>query len=161
MSEGNDPVAATTPADVTPSLPLAVVAGLAAALVGAVIWAVVTVSTKYQIGFMAIGVGFLVGWTVRTAGKGGAMSYSLVGGALALFGCLLGNLLSACGFLAAEQSAPLMTVLDRVLTNPSLAVGLLQATFNPMDLLFYAIAVYEGFKLARRPTVQPATVAAT
>jgi len=161
MSESNDSVAATAPADVTPNLPLAIVAGLAAAVVGAVIWAVITVSTKYQIGFMAIGVGFLVGWTVRAAGKGGAMSYSLIGGAFALFGCLLGNLLSACGFLATEQSAPLMTIVGRALTNPSLAVELLQATFSPMDLLFYAIAVYEGFKLARRPAIQPAAAAAT
>jgi len=161
MSDNNDPVATAPPADVTPNLTLAAVAGLAAAIVGAVIWAVITVSTKYQIGFMAIGVGFLVGWTVRAAGKGGAMSYSLIGGAFALFGCLLGNLLSACGFLAAEQSVPLMTVVERALTNPGLAVELLQATFSPMDLLFYAIAVYEGFKLARRPTVQPATAAAT
>jgi hypothetical protein len=27
---------------------------------------------------------------------------------------------------------------------------LLQATSNGMDLLFYAIAVYEGYKLSRR-----------
>ncbi|HKC15927.1 MAG TPA: hypothetical protein VKC11_04395 [Steroidobacteraceae bacterium] len=161
MSESNDPVAATAPAEVTPNLTLAVLAGLAAAIAGAVIWAVITVSTKYQIGFMAIGVGFLVGWTVRSAGKGGAMSFSLIGGALALFGCLLGNLLSACGFLAAEQGMPLMTIVVRALSNPSLAVELLRATFNPMDLLFYAIAVYEGFTLARRPIVRPAAAAAT
>jgi hypothetical protein len=30
-------------------------------------------------------------------------------------------------------------------------VAAMQETFNGMDLLFYAIAVYEGYKLARRP----------
>jgi hypothetical protein len=45
-------------------------AGLAAAILGAIIWAVVTVTTKYQIGYMAIGVGALVGFALRI-GKGG------------------------------------------------------------------------------------------
>jgi hypothetical protein len=161
MPDNDAPVPAAQPEEVTPNLTLAVVAGLAAAIAGAVIWAVITVSTKYQIGFMAIGVGFLVGWTVRAAGKGSAMSYSVIGGALALFGCLLGNLLSACGFLATEQNMPLMAIVGRALANPGLAVELLQETFNPMDLLFYAIAVYEGFKLARRRGVQPAAAPAT
>src|SRR5713101_3491857 len=35
-------------------------AGLAAAIIGAIIWAVVTVTTKYQIGWMALGVGALI-----------------------------------------------------------------------------------------------------
>jgi hypothetical protein len=161
MSDNSTPVAVAQPDEVTPNLTLAVVAGLAAAIAGAVLWAVITVSTKYQIGFMAIGVGFLVGWTVRAAGKGSAMSYSVIGGALALIGCLLGNLLSACGFLATEQSTPLMTIVGRALANPGLAADLLQATFSPMDLFFYAIAVYEGFKLARRPSVRPAAAVAT
>ncbi|HLQ12892.1 MAG TPA: hypothetical protein VK130_06555 [Steroidobacteraceae bacterium] len=161
MPDNNDTVAAMPLTHVTPNLTLAVVAGLAAAIVGAVIWAVITVTTKYQIGFMAIGVGFLVGWTVRAAGKGSEMSYSLVGGALALIGCLLGNLLSACGFLATDQSVPLMAIVGRALTSPSLSIELLQASFSPMDLLFYAIAVYEGFKLARRPNVPIAATAPT
>jgi hypothetical protein len=45
-------------------------AGAVAALVGAGVWALVTVLTGYQIGFMAIGVGFLVGLAVQFAGKG-------------------------------------------------------------------------------------------
>src|SRR5258708_38468616 len=110
---------------------------------------------------MAIGVGLLVGWAVRTAGKGEKMNYSLIGGGFALFGCLLGNLLSACGFFATEQNISIMPVVGRALIDPSLASTLLQATFSPMDLLFYAIAVYEGFKLARRRNVQPAAAAAT
>ena len=45
-------------------------AGLAAAIIGAIIWAVVTVTAKYQIGWMAVGVGVLVGFALRI-GKGG------------------------------------------------------------------------------------------
>ena len=44
--------------------------GLVASVVGAAVWAVVTIATEYQIGFMAIGVGYLVGIAVRIGGKG-------------------------------------------------------------------------------------------
>ncbi len=82
------------------NLVVGALAGLAAALVGAAIWAVVTALTQYQIGFMAIGVGFLVGFAVRAAGRGVDPVFGVVGAALALLGCVLGNLLMVLYFLA-------------------------------------------------------------
>src|ERR1043165_39906 len=43
------------------SIPMAVLTGGVAALIGAIGWAIVTATTHFQIGFMAVGVGFLVG----------------------------------------------------------------------------------------------------
>jgi hypothetical protein len=133
------------------NLPAAILGGLVAALVGALIWAVVTVTIKFQIGFMAVGVGFLVAWAVRTLGKGRTPVFGIIGAVFALVGCVLGNLLSACGFIAADRGQPVVSVALQVLGSPSIASSILQATFHGMDLLFYAIAVYEGYKLARRP----------
>lgn len=124
----------------------AIGAGAAAALIGAVIWAVVTVTTKFQIGWMAVGVGFIVGYAVRTVGRGSTPIFGVAGAILALMGCLMGNLLSACGFFATEASMSVWTVLGRL--NLDMAISLIQATFQPMDLLFYGIAIYEGFKLS-------------
>jgi hypothetical protein len=132
------------------NLPAAILGGLVAALGGALIWAVITVVTKFQIGFMAVGVGFLVAWAVRTLGKGHTNVFGVVGGGCALLGCLLGNLLSACGFIAADRGVSVVSITMKVLASPSTAASLLQATSNGMDLLFYAIAVYEGYKLSRR-----------
>jgi hypothetical protein len=134
-----------------PNLPVAILGGLVAALAGALVWALITVTTKFQIGFMAVGVGFLVAWTVRTFGKGHTQVFGVIGGSCALLGCLLGNLLSACGFIAQQNSAPVVDVTLKVLGSPAFVASILQETFNGMDLLFYAIAVYEGYKLARRP----------
>jgi hypothetical protein len=133
-----------------PNLPAAIAGGLVAAIAGALVWALVTVTIKFQIGFMAVGVGFLVAWAVRTLGKGRTQAFGIIGGVFALLGCLLGNLLSTCGFIAADRGQPVVSVALKVLGDPSLAMSLLQATFSGMDLLFYAIAVYEGYKLARR-----------
>ena len=43
----------------------AFIGGLVAMLISAVLWAVITVATQFQIGFMAIGVGLLVGYSVQ------------------------------------------------------------------------------------------------
>lgn len=143
--------APTALASEAPNLAGALVGGLVAALVGALIWAVITVTTKFQIGFMAVGVGFLVAWAVRTLGKGRDATFGIIGGVCALLGCLLGNLLSACGFIAGQAGEPVVSVTLRVLGNPASIATILQETFQGMDLLFYAIAVYEGYKLSRRP----------
>jgi hypothetical protein len=143
-------VSVTSPiASESGSLPGALLAGVVAAIAGAVLWALITVQSQMQIGFMAIGVGFLVGWAVRRFGRGYEPVYAVLGGAFALLGCLLGNLLSACASLAASQGKSVFDVLGPVLGDAGLVSRLMQATFAPMDLLFYAIAVYEGFKLAR------------
>ena len=79
---------------------LAVIAGIVSALVGAVIWAVVTVATGYQIGWMAVGVGFLVGIAVMVAGQGEGGLFGTIGAVCALLGCVLGNLFTGIGMVA-------------------------------------------------------------
>ncbi len=79
---------------------LGALAGLAAAFVGAVVWAIVTVTTKYQIGLVAIGIGALVGFAVRI-GNGGK-AFGILGAFLALFGCVLGNYFSLIAFASAQ-----------------------------------------------------------
>ena len=123
-------------------------AGLVGALAGAVIWAVITVFAKYQIGFMAVGVGFLVGIAVRTFGKGIDKIFGLAGAAMALLGCLLGNLFTVCYFVSLAEKMDFFDVLARL--DLTVIANLLKATFRPMDLIFYAIAVYEGYRLSFR-----------
>ena len=132
------------------SLPLAIVAGLLSALIGAAVWGAVTVGTGYQIGWMAVGVGFLVGIAVRKLGKGLTKPFGFIGAVCALLGCILGNLLSVCGFLSIEESSPFFPILTGVLMRPMIAFEIMRATMSPMDFLFYAIAMYEGYKFSFR-----------
>ena len=126
----------------------ALIAGLGASLVGAGLWMVVTVLTGYQIGWVAVGIGFLVGYSVRYAGKGIGTSFAIVGAVFSLFGCLLGNLLTVCQLIANNLEVPLMAVLQTL--TPAAAVEIFVAGFSPIDLLFYGIAVFEGYKLSTR-----------
>ncbi len=125
-----------------------IAAGAVAALAGAALWAVITVFTGYQIGFMAVGIGFLVGWAVRAAGKGVDKTFGIAGAVLALLGCLAGNLLAVVGLVAKQEGIPFFDLLSRL--DPELAIELMKASFSPIDLLFYAIAVYEGYRLSFR-----------
>ena len=76
------------------SLVGAIIGGLLGAVIGAGAWAGITIATQYQIGFMAIGVGILVGWLVRKLGHGMTPAYGVIGAVFALLGCLAGNLLT-------------------------------------------------------------------
>jgi len=141
------------------NLGLAIGAGVVAALIGAVLWAVITVTTEYQIGFMAIGVGVLVGFAVRQFGKGTTQPFGIAGAALSLAGCMVGNLFSIFGFISAQESMAVTEVASTVLGEPGMTMALMRESFSPMDLLFYGIAVYEGYKIAMKPTA-PAAAAA-
>lgn len=129
------------------SLPVALVAGIGAAIVSAIIWAAITIVTEYQIGWMAVGVGVLVGLAVR-CGKGVDRVYSVVGAALALIGCILGNFFSIVGFVAKQEQMNVFSILGAIdyLKVPSVMIE----ASSPMDLLFYGIAMYEGYKLSVR-----------
>ncbi len=135
------------------------IAGLVAMLVGAAIWAVITVISSYQIGWMAVGVGLLVALAMRVVGKGIDRSFAIAGAVLALVGCLLGNLFTVCHFVAVSAEVSFFEVLKSL--TPAVTLDLMKATFSPMDLLFYGIAVWEGFKLSLRTVTQEALVAAS
>jgi len=130
------------------NLPLGIAAGAAASLLGAAAWALITVLTKLQIGWMAVAIGFLVGIAIRTFGKGIDKSFGIAGAVLALLGCGLGNLLAACGVISSEFDVPFFEVLSGL--DLEIIKEIMVASFSPMDLLFYGIAVYEGYKLSFR-----------
>jgi len=123
-------------------------AGVAAAIVGAGLWGVITALTKYQIGWMAIGVGFLVGIAVRTFGKGIDKSFGIAGAAISVLGCAAGNLLATCIMISQQQQVPFSQVLSSL--NSEVVTSLMKVTFQPMDLLFYGLAVYAGYRFSFR-----------
>jgi hypothetical protein len=131
------------------NLPLAVMAGAIASLVGAVVWAVVTVATEMQIGWMAVGVGFLVGFAVGRFNYSGQAHFGFIGAALALSGCLLGNVLSLLGFAASQENVSFVQVLSVV--DWGKVPGAMADSFSPMDILFYGIAIYQGYKFGLKP----------
>ncbi len=125
-----------------------ILAGLVAALIGAGIWAFVTVLSGYKIGWIAVGVGFLVGYAVRIIGKGTDRVFGIAGAFLSLFGCALGNLLTVCAMISSQHGVPILEMILRLDVN--LVMDIMVETFSIMDVLFYGIAIYEGYRLSFR-----------
>jgi hypothetical protein len=75
-----------------------------------------------------------------------------VGATLALTGCLAGNLFSVCAVISKQEAIPFFDLISRL--NPLIIIDLMKATFSPIDLLFYGIAVYEGYRFSFRQITQ-------
>jgi len=126
----------------------AIIAGIISAIVSAALWAVITVATNYQIAYMAIAVGIIVGFAIRILGKGISQKFGILGAIFALAGCVLGNIFSIIGFAAQEAGVGFFAMLSQVdfATIPSV----LSAWFSPMDLVFYGAALYMGYNFSFR-----------
>lgn len=74
------------------SLPLAILGAALAAIIGGVIWGMITVLTNYEIGFVAVGVGFLAGLAVTklSGGKKG-IQLQIIAVVASLMGILIGK----------------------------------------------------------------------
>ena len=128
--------------------PTALITGIVVGVLGAILWGVVTVATGYQIGYMAIAVGAAIGISMRVTGKGIDQIFGITGGLIAIFSCLLGNFFSIVGFLADSEELSYFDTLT--LIDYSQIMSIMSETFSPIDLLFYGIAAYEGYKLSFR-----------
>lgn len=128
------------------SLKGAVVGGFLGAFASAVVWAVVTAVTQYEIGYIAIAVGFLTGFMVRKLGHGFEKHFGYIGAIWSLLGCFVGNILAALIMISIQDSIPFISILNMLKVD--IIISIVQNTFDPMDLLFYGIAVYEGYRFS-------------
>jgi hypothetical protein len=135
-----------------PNLILAVLAGLAAAVAGVLVWYGVVVITKYQLGFIAVGVGWLVAMAVvfgsgRMRGPAlQAISIAITLVALVMSEYLivryaLTEFLAEQGFTEVALFLPLGAMLE-------LVVASIQE--NLFTLIFWAIALWAAFSTPAR-----------
>lgn len=134
--------------DDQPNLLMGLIGGVSAMLVGAIAWGAITYFAEYQIGWMSIGVGFLVGLAIRVFGKGKTMMFGISGAVFALIGCLLGNLIFYAGIIAREEGVSFLNVFFFLLFNPAAILEVFTLAFDFKDILFYGIAAYAGFSAA-------------
>ncbi|HKJ37723.1 MAG TPA: hypothetical protein VJ972_03030 [Anaerolineales bacterium] len=130
------------------NLIMGLIGGGIAMLVSAAIWGAVTYITEYQIGWLAIGIGFLVGIAVKFFGKGKTPIYGIISAAFALIGCALGNLLFYSGFIAREEGAAFLEVFFFFLFSPAATIEIFSIAFDFMDILFYGLAAWVGYSTA-------------
>lgn len=125
--------------------------GAIAAVAGAVIWAVITFLVKYQIAWMSVGMAFLVGFAVRRWGRGMEKKFGILGAVLSLAGCILGNILSLALLLSQNALEFFPSMVWRMVSHPEFTMSIMSLTFSPIDLLYYGLGLYYGYKYAILP----------
>lgn len=126
------------------NFPMAVLGGVLASIICVFIWAIITIATKYQISYMAMGVGVAVGFTIQKFGKGLTPVYGILGAGLALIACFCGNIISYTCFIADQyESYSYLEAISNLNWDISMSIAI--ETFQPMDVLFYGLAIYTGY----------------
>lgn len=146
-----------------PTRPLgwAVGAGLAAAVAGGVVWALIVKSTDYEVGIAAWGIGFIVGTAAVLATRGSTgRQLQVVAVVLALAGILLGKYLGYALILQDEAKAfgaevgLFSSEMVRFFRED------LDAVFGLFDLLWVGLAVFTAWRLTQPDAPEPATAPA-
>jgi hypothetical protein len=124
------------------SMALAVLAGLGAAVAGALAWGLVAYLTKHQFSLVAVVIGVAVGGAVGKfrAGDPVAAAASAV---LALLGCALGAFL-ALVFTTLSAGIGLATILGHL----NVLLSAYPHTVGILGVIFWLVAAYLGFRTA-------------
>jgi hypothetical protein len=89
---------------------MAVVIGIGAMLLGAIIWAVITALTKHEFSLVAIGVGVLIGLAMFTA-RPTSTGIAALAALLTIIGCALGEFLAAAAVVSRQTPVSFTDVL--------------------------------------------------
>lgn len=126
---------------------LGFILGALACVVTALLWMAITLITDFQVGWMAVAVGFLVGHSVRLSLKWHSDLHGFMAAGYALLGCLIGNCLSAIVLVAREEGVSIsMAISNADWESTRVAMELF---FMPVDILFYILALTAGFTIGR------------
>ena len=147
-------VAAAAPAPARPASTSDVLGGLVAGLLGAVlataIWYGVVVTTHFQVGIVAIAVGFIVGQAVAFGARGrGSIALVPISVVLTLLALVASEYLIVAHFVGQELGVPIEVVQppDFVLSVVGDSLGA-----DPLTLVFWAIALFQAFVIPWRST---------
>lgn len=128
--------------DLGPRWTIAVLSGLAAAMVCAVIWAVITMLTHTEYGYAAIGLGWLTGHAVHLgSGKKHGKGLGALASFLSIFGLFVANYIMFVLFTTEEGMAYEFFSLERL----RFFVSISSSWYTGYDILWVSIAMYTAF----------------
>lgn len=126
----------------------AVVLGVLAALGGAAVWVAVGAATKHEIGFVAVGVGYLVSFSMSRV-RAAWSRLPVVAAAIALVAVVVGDLVLDVVLQAQYEGVGLGEAFGTVATSPQIAKDVFAAYFSPIDLLFWLLAASVAYRGVR------------
>ena len=144
------------------NMPRALVFGLAAGLVAAVIWFAIVAVTHYQIGFVAVLVGWLVGRAVVIgSGERRGRRLQVLAAALTVATMVVAEYLIVRQYVVGyvdRQYGPLASARIPLFLSLEDALDFTLAGIqdDPLQLVFWAIALWAAYRVPRELPVAPA-----
>jgi hypothetical protein len=139
---------------------VAVGAGLVAAVVGGVVWGLIVKWTDYEVGFVAWGIGFLVGAAIVAATRGArGLDLQVVAVLCALVGIVVGKYLSFAWVLqevAERETRGLVEISVLSTDTVDLFLEELDTVFDWIDILWVGFAVYTAWRALQPEEPEPA-----
>jgi len=138
----------------------AVLLGSGAAFISMLIWYVTVVLTRWQIGIMAVAVGFLIGKAVVIgAGYKKGRKFQFIGFALTLISMFISEYMIERYYM----SEVITEIAGLNLPLPLLVASFIPMTFrslidDPLTLLFWGIALWEAFKIPEDRSINPSDI---
>jgi hypothetical protein len=137
----------------------AILAGLAVAIAGGVVWGLIVKSTDYEVGFVAWGIGFLVAMAILFATRGQrGLPLQVIAIACALLGIAIGKYLSFAWVLSDVAQEETGGVVDfPVFSRDTIDLFFdeLGTVFGWIDLLWAGLAVFTAWKTLAPVSPEP------
>jgi len=126
-----------------------VVAGILASFVAAIVFALYPFLFGIQLEFLAIGVGFIVGFAISKFSRRKNHILGIIGAVLSLVSCVMGDVLSAVAIYSYQNNAPFFEIIASL--NFSTITNILFQIVGIENILFYLIAMLIGYALSASP----------
>ena len=140
-----------------PNIAMAAIFGVLASIVSGAAWFLFTVLTGYQIGYVAIGVGFVIGYAVIWAsGKKRGLSLQILSTVITTATLLISGYLLELYYIRKyllEHKADFPNYNGQWVFVSPFHPEVLQDMFSPMGLLIWAIGIYFAYSLPKARTL--------
>ncbi len=124
---------------------LSIILGLVFGIVGAAIWAIISKVTGYNLGIVAILIGFLISQGFVIAGRSTKVVMGIVAAIIAVISILIGNIILAFLFISEYVDMTFFEVVQNF-DYGNYLFELLQDIHTPFDIVFYPIAMMTAFR---------------
>jgi hypothetical protein len=136
-----------------PNMPMAVLAGLFAAIIAGSLWYAFTVITNYQVGYVAIGVGFLIGYAVRLgSGKRRGFSLQMVSAGITLATLFISQYFVIHHYARKymlENQAQFPGYNGQFFLLSPLNPEVIKEMISPIGLIIWAVGIYFAYLLLK------------
>ena len=150
------PVVQEEPTGYPIRLALGVAGGLLGAIIGGLVWGLIMKATEYEVGYVALGIGFLCGWAVGFfSQKGRGIIFQLIAVGTSIFGIFFGKYFGFYLIVKDEiseyfgpEAAKEISFFSKDVFDIFLEV--LRENPNLYDLLFIGLAVYYAWRMLKQ-----------